>query len=82
MDWSQDDCTVSVVVTAKTAEVLEKDSIAVDVQDKHLRLKVKTGPWIYFVVKNLSQEVHLDSNGKLRRSIIPAISQSKRNFLQ
>lgn len=64
MDWSQDDCTVSVVVTCKTDEIVEKDSVAVDVQEKKFRLKVKVGAWIYFVVKDLAHEVYLDCSGK------------------
>ncbi|OQR80364.1 cytochrome b5 reductase 4-like [Tropilaelaps mercedesae] len=62
MDWSQDDCTISVIVKCKTEEVLEKDSIAVDVQERKFRLKIKVGLWIYFVVKNLVHEVYLDCN--------------------
>ncbi|XP_022652827.1 cytochrome b5 reductase 4-like isoform X3 [Varroa destructor] len=62
LDWLQDDCTVSVMVTCKTDDVLEKDCVAIDIQEKKFRLKIKVGLWIYLAVKDLAHEVYLDCN--------------------
>ena len=55
-------------MTVKTEDVLEKESLAVDVCDKKFRLKVKVGTWIYFLVQDLTHQVYLDCNGESRPS--------------